>query len=129
MRELRQDFGTSLLLITHDLGVIAESVEEVIVMYAGRVVEQAEVVELFHHPLHPYTRGLMHSVPALAASAARKRLTAIPGVVPSLFRLPAGCKFSDRCIEAFDRCRVEPALFRPGHGHAVRCWLHAGGGT
>ena len=123
MRQLQKESGVSVLLITHDLGVVAEMAQQVLVMYAGRVVEKASVMDLFDRPLHPYTRGLMHSIPALALADGRKRLAAIPGVVPSLYELPSGCKFSDRCPKVFDRCGSEPDLTEI-NGHQVRCWLY-----
>ncbi|MBC7359020.1 MAG: ABC transporter ATP-binding protein [Desulfacinum sp.] len=123
MEELSRTTGTAILLITHDLGVVAETAEHVVVMYAGRVVEEAPVRELFHDPLHPYTRGLMRSIPSMSDDE-RRRLEAIPGVVPSLLALPVGCKFNDRCRHAFDRCLAEePPLTTPKDGHSVRCWL------
>ena len=133
MDQLRAELGTAIMLITHDLGVVAETAERVIVMYAGRIVEEAEVGDLFRAPLHPYTRGLMRSIPGVpsgdeeAGSGERPsgRLEAIPGVVPSLLALPQGCKFRDRCRHAFDRCALEePPLLSPPGGHPVRCWLH-----
>ncbi|MHC1743017.1 MAG: ABC transporter ATP-binding protein [Syntrophobacteraceae bacterium] len=125
LQEMRESTGTSILLITHDLGVVAETAEEVVVMYAGRVVESAPVRDLFESPLHPYTQGLMHSIPARRASDAARRLDPIPGVVPSLLDLPPGCKFNTRCSYAFDRCFVdpEPPLFVPAPNRGVRCWL------
>ncbi|SMC22826.1 peptide/nickel transport system ATP-binding protein [Desulfacinum hydrothermale DSM 13146] len=123
MDELSRTTGTAILLITHDLGVVAETAQHVVVMYAGRVVEEAPVKQLFHDPLHPYTRGLMRSIPSMSDDQ-RRRLEAIPGVVPSLLALPVGCKFNDRCRHAFDRCRAEePPLTAPKDGHSVRCWL------
>jgi oligopeptide/dipeptide ABC transporter ATP-binding protein len=124
MRQLQEGSEVSILLITHDLAVIAEMAQQVIVMYAGRIVEEAEVMELFEKPLHPYTQGLMQSIPGLALQRGQKRLHAIPGVVPSLFALPVGCKFSDRCPYVFDKCVVEPGLLLPKGGHPVRCWLY-----
>ncbi len=127
MRELSRSTGTSVLLITHDLGVVAETAEQVVVMYAGRIVEEADVKSLFNSPLHPYTRGLMRSIPGETAQT-RARLEAIPGVVPSLLGLPIGCKFNDRCRHAFDRCfEEEPWLILPKEGHPVRCWLYEEG--
>jgi peptide/nickel transport system ATP-binding protein len=125
MQQLKETSGASILLITHDLGVIAELVEQVIVMYAGRVVEQAGVIDLFDQPLHPYTQGLMGSIPSVAAQLGHAHLAAIPGVVPNLLALPAGCKFSDRCPSVFERCQVEPDLLRHGAERLVRCWLYA----
>ncbi|MEN6441777.1 MAG: ABC transporter ATP-binding protein [Syntrophobacter sp.] len=122
---LRQSHGMSVLLITHDLAVIAEMAEQVLVMYTGRVVEHANVRDLFKNPLHPYTQGLMRSIPGQAAGDGKKRLEAIAGVVPSLLALPPGCKFNTRCQYAFDRCfREEPPLTAPADGHPVRCWLY-----
>ncbi len=124
MDNLRDNTGAAILLITHDLGVVAETAEHVVVMYAGRVVEEAEVKDLFNDPLHPYTRGLMRSIPGTSAETDRSRLEAIPGVVPSLLNLPRGCKFNERCRHAFDRClEAEPGLLAPKTGHLVRCWL------
>jgi peptide/nickel transport system ATP-binding protein/oligopeptide transport system ATP-binding protein len=126
MTDLRDRLDTSIMLITHDLGVIAEMAEQVVVMYAGRVVEEAGVKELFKNPGHPYTQGLLRSIPGLAAQEDRDRLETIPGVVPNLTRLPPGCKFNDRCPHAFDRCFVEePALLDAGRAHRARCWLRA----
>ncbi len=122
---LRRTHGMAILLITHDLGVIAEVAEEVLVMYTGRVVEHAAVKDLFENPLHPYTQGLMRSVPGRNSGEGKRRLEAIPGVVPSLLNLPAGCKFNTRCPYSFDRCfREEPELLTPPGGHPVRCWLY-----
>lgn len=123
--ELRQTQGMAILLITHDLGVIAELAEQVLVMYTGRVVEQAPVKELFRNPLHPYTQGLLRSMPGQAGGKGKRRLEAIAGVVPSLLALPVGCKFNTRCPYSFDRCfREEPRLLTPAGGHPVRCWLY-----
>lgn len=125
MEQLSATTGTAVLLITHDLGVVAETAQQVVVMYAGRVVEAAPVRELFHAPLHPYTRGLMRSIPSLAGDDARRRLETIPGMVPSLVALPPGCKFHDRCRHAFPPCfEREPELATPAGGHPVRCWLY-----
>lgn len=126
LQDLRESTRTSILLITHDLGVIAETAEKVVVMYAGRVVEEADVMDLFSNPLHPYTQGLMRSIPARTAGASGGRLEAIPGVVPSLLHLPPGCRFNTRCPYSFDRCfhEVEPELVRPAGGHSVRCLLY-----
>lgn len=122
---LRETHGMAVLLITHDLGVIAEMAEEVLVMYTGRVVEHAGVKELFEDPLHPYTQGLMRSIPGRVIGEDRSRLEPIPGVVPSLLALPPGCKFNTRCPWSFDRCfREEPDLVAPAGGHPVRCWLY-----
>jgi len=123
--DLRQTHGMAILLITHDLGVIAEMAEQVLVMYTGRVVEHASVKELFENPLHPYTQGLMRSIPGRVIGEDRSRLEPIPGVVPSLLALPPGCKFNTRCPWSFDRCfREEPELLASAGAHPVRCWLY-----
>jgi len=120
-----------LVLISHDLGVIAEVADRVLVMYAGRVVEEADTKTLFANPAHPYTRGLLASLPgARAGHAERERLVAIPGAVPALTELPPGCKSRPRCADAFDRCEgPEPPLVRIEPGHKVRCYLHPGEGA
>ncbi len=124
LRDLKERTKAAVLLITHDLGVIAELAEHVAVMYTGRIVEESTVGELFKNPLHPYTQGLMRSIPA-RSSEPKKRLEAIPGVVPSLLDLPPGCKFNTRCPYVFDRClHEEPGLLHPESGHPVRCWLY-----
>jgi oligopeptide/dipeptide ABC transporter ATP-binding protein len=127
MRNLRENIGTAIILITHDLGVVAEMCERVAVMYAGRIVEEAAAAPLFEKPLHPYTQGLIGSIPILGKL--KERLEVIPGSVPNLVNLPPGCKFASRC-----RARTEYALsictekepdlieFRPNH--TVRCWLY-----
>lgn len=121
LREFR-DKGTSLILITHDLSVVAQTADRVVVMYAGRVMEMAGVKELFGDPLHPYTRGLLGSIPRLGTG--KTRLSAIPGTVPSPFAHPQGCKFHPRCPEKFDRCLEEPPEFAPDGARRVRCWLY-----
>jgi peptide/nickel transport system ATP-binding protein len=124
MRELQAKTGTAILLITHDLGVVAEMAQRVVVMYAGRKVEEAPVGELFAHPRHPYTRGLMNSMPRLGSSlGARQRLQEIPGMVPSLREPLAGCAFAARCAYAVEACRTGAPPFDPkAPGHAVACW-------
>lgn len=126
MNALTAELETSNLLITHDLGVVFEMAQWVAVMYAGQVVEYAAVGDLFGLPLHPYTVGLMESIPQIDKSApADKKLKTIPGMVPNLFELPDGCSFQDRCSRVFDRCRrEEPILIDKGSDHLVRCWLH-----
>jgi peptide/nickel transport system ATP-binding protein len=120
LRALRERHGMALLLITHDLGVVAEQADEVAIMYAGRIVEHAPVRELFHRPLHPYTRALLRSMPRLGEH--RTRLDAIPGQVPDLARLPSGCAFRDRCPDAIPACAgVRPALASHGAEHEVAC--------
>ena len=127
MTELQQSLGTAIMLITHDMGVIAEHADRVVVMYAGRKVEEAPVEEIFANPLHPYTHGLLRSVPRLDLSStedtARRRLSEIPGTVPPLDQLPAGCAFSPRCGFATDICRREyPPLEAKSPGHFATCW-------
>ena len=115
MNKLKEDFGASILLITHDLGVIADMAQSVAVMYAGKIVEYADVVELFTMPKHPYTVDEL--VPE------DRMLRTIPGIVPSLLDLPAGCSFQERCSQGFDLCgKKDPPLIEVGHGHLVRCW-------
>jgi len=127
MASLRHKLGTAMILITHDLGVVAETADRVIVMYAGRKVEEATVEELFAQPLHPYTRGLMRSIPRLAlmrhGTASAGRLQEIPGTVPALSALPAGCAFAPRCAFASDICRREyPRYEEKRAGHRAACW-------
>ena len=126
MNDLKKDIGAAIMLITHDLGVVAEMAQRVVVMYTGQVVEQAGVEELFARPKHPYTIGLMSSIPNLGRPVPEDRmLPTIPGVVPSLLDLPEGCNFSKRCPQTMDRCRQEaPPLFELDGGHLSRCWLH-----
>ena len=122
MRELKTRTGAAILLITHDLGVVAEMAERVVVMYAGRKVEEAPVEALFSRPLHPYTRGLLGSIPRLE-DVDKKRLVEIPGMVPSLKEEIRGCTFAPRCPLATERCRAEyPALEEKDKGHWVACW-------
>jgi peptide/nickel transport system ATP-binding protein len=126
--DLQKELGTGLILITHDLGVVAQTAQRVIVMYAGKKVEEASVEALFETPRHPYTRGLMASMPAVITLGAKTdaRLTEIPGMVPSLTNLPPGCAFAPRCTMAIDRCRVEyPPLEAFGENHLAACWRAA----
>ena len=121
MHELQQASGTAIVLITHDLGVVAEVADDVVVMYAGRIVERAPVQQLFTMPQHPYTVGLLGSMPRLHGSATR--LAAIAGQVPSPLQRPAGCAFADRCPFADARCRAEAPPWRAvGDGHHAACW-------
>jgi len=126
MRELKAKTGAAIVLITHDLGVVAEMAQRVVVMYAGRKVEEAPVERLFARPLHPYTKGLLGSIPRLAEAAAgdaRKRLAEIPGMVPSLTEQVPGCLFAPRCPHATARCAAEyPPLEEKAAGHWVACW-------
>jgi peptide/nickel transport system ATP-binding protein len=124
--DLRKKTGMAVMLITHDLGLVAEFAEHVVVMYAGRVVESAAVKDLFRKPEHPYTRGLLRSVPSYADNARRARLPTIPGVVPDLRKLPPGCRFRDRCDVAIERCaKEEPTLDKRADGRLVRCHVEA----
>ena len=124
--ELRQKLGTAIVLITHDMGIIAENAERVVVMYAGRKVEEAEVRALFHAPAHPYTRGLLTSIPRLdtaEAAGERTRLNEIEGIVPSLAALPRGCAFAPRCAYATGECHdARPPLEEKRSGHWAACW-------
>jgi peptide/nickel transport system ATP-binding protein len=124
--DLQARLGTAVVLITHDLGVIAETVQRVVVMYAGRKVEEATVDELFERPLHPYTRGLLAAVPKLGAASAgagRQRLQEIEGLVPALDHLPRGCPFAPRCPRATDHCwALAPPLEEKRPEHWAACW-------
>jgi len=118
---IQAEMGMAMVLVTHDLGLIAERAQDVAVMYAGRIVEQAETKELFANPQHPYTRGLMASVPR-PGEEGRTRLRTIAGTVPRLHELPAGCKFAPRCDIKTERCEVDSELVEVRPGHLVRCW-------
>jgi len=127
MRELQETLGTAIILITHDMGVVAENADRVVVMYAGRKVEEARADELFDHPGHPYTRGLLGSIPNLDAAASirasHSRLTEIKGMVPSLANLPKGCSFAPRCGHATEQCHATfPPLEQHRPGHFIACW-------
>jgi oligopeptide/dipeptide ABC transporter ATP-binding protein len=123
LRDMKQQFDLSLLLITHDLGVVAETADRVAVMYTGRIVEEGLVRDVFRNPLHPYTRGLMASIPGGEAGT---RLRAIEGAVPSLAALPPGCTFAPRCPNRMDICTTAvPALVDIEPGHQARCYLHS----
>lgn len=131
IREMRSRLSTAVILITHDLGIIAEMADRVAVMYAGRIVEQADVNDLFAYPLHPYTQGLIGSIPILGRVA--ERLDVIPGSVPNLVNLPPGCQFAPRCRMreryGLEICtRKEPELVEVRPGHDVRCWLYVSEG-
>ena len=123
---LKKDFGAAVILITHDLGIIAETAQRVIVIYAGRVAEEAETKDLFLNPQHPYTQELLKSIPKIESSTKKedRYLHEIKGVVPSIFQLPSGCKFHPRCPYVMDICKIqEPDLLKNGKGHVARCWL------
>ncbi len=128
---LKERLGSGIVFITHDLRVVAQIAQQVCVMYAGVVVERASTRDLLREPLHPYTIGLMASVPGARPRGALRRLPAIPGTVPSLAKLPAGCRFRNRCPKAFGLCaEAEPPLVAPSEGdpaREVRCWLHVEG--
>jgi peptide/nickel transport system ATP-binding protein len=129
MEEIRDKLKTAIILITHDLGVVAEMCDRVLVMYAGRKVEEADVIEIFERPQHPYTRGLMRSVPRIRGDEAPQegaRLSEIPGIVPALTDLPPGCTFAARCPFVQDRCRAEyPPLEEKKADHLAACWESA----
>lgn len=126
MKQLQEKRGTAILLITHNLGVVAEICDYVYVMYAGKVVEQADVFTLFREPLHPYTSGLIRSIPKVhEQEGGGQRLYTIKGMVPNLLHMPEGCAFCPRCEHATERCRLEkPELYDRGDGHRVRCFLY-----
>lgn len=125
MKGISKDLGTSILLITHDLGVVAEMCDRVAVMYAGQIVEQGSVDDIFFNPQHPYTRGLLNAIPKIDAEQ-KQRLQPIEGNVPPITRMPKGCRFSPRCMHASDRCRAQqPGFFQVEHPeHLSRCWLN-----
>ncbi len=126
LNELQQEFGMSILMITHDLGVIAGISDQVMVLYGGRICELAPVDALFHRPRHPYTRGLLNSVPRLNRNGS-ERLQAIPGNPPNLLQLPPGCAFADRCSERLEQCATDqPGLVEAEPGHRVACHLEPG---
>ena len=127
MREIQEKTGTAIVLITHDMGVVAENADRVVVMYAGKKVEESDAEDLFEAPCHPYTRGLLTSIPRLDASAesevGARELNEIPGIVPSLLDLPQGCLFAPRCPFATGRCRESgPPLEEKRPGHWAACW-------
>jgi peptide/nickel transport system ATP-binding protein len=132
LKELQEKTGTTIILITHDMGAIAEMADRVMVMYAGRAVEEGTDEEILAHPKHPYTRGLISCVPHMAEKPTQERavLTVIPGVVPALIDLGSGCVFAPRCQHATDLCRREmPRSISVGGGHRVTCWLYEEGDT
>jgi peptide/nickel transport system ATP-binding protein len=123
LKRLCRDNGTAVMLVTHDMGVIAETADRVAVMYAGRIVEIGPVQEVIHNPQHPYTSGLMASIPALGQEV--ERLSQIEGSMPRLNAIPAGCAFNPRCPRVFDRCKVERPVLLPAGKAMAACWLHA----
>ena len=126
MDKLKDETGAAILFITHDLGVIAEMAQHVAVMYAGKRVEFADVNTLFSNPKHPYTFGLLESIPTTGKKTSDGKLNTISGTVPSLFSLPSGCLFSDRCPDVFDDCRrIEPQMYNVGKNHIARCLKYA----
>ena len=122
LRKLQQESGISILLITHDLGVVAETADRVLVMYCGKIVEEGTVEDIFENPLHPYTKGLMACIPALHGPS-KEQLDAIPGVVPNPLDLPTGCNFVTRCEYATEKCgQTSPTLLQSQSGNRVSCW-------
>ena len=129
MLQLKEDFNAAIILITHDLGVIAEIAQRVVVMYAGKVVEEGQTITIFEEPKHPYTQGLLKSIPKLGERSrhGRERLKEIEGIVPSLYELPPGCSFYPRCPQRMALCQEHvPELIDTGGNHRVSCWLHSG---
>ena len=122
LKRLCRDHGTAVMLITHDMGVIAETADRVAVMYAGRIVEIGPVAQVIHRPRHPYTVGLMGSIPSITSN--RERLMQIDGAMPRLTEIPSGCAFHPRCAQAFDRCRHERPQLAAVGGSEAACWLH-----
>jgi peptide/nickel transport system ATP-binding protein len=122
MNNLKKEIGTSIIFITHDLGVVAEVCDYVAVMYCGRIVEKGDVYSIFANTVHPYTKGLLASIPKLGDHSVE--LTTIPGNVPNPKYMPKGCKFAPRCAYAFDKCQEEePDFYDLGNGHLCKCWL------
>ena len=124
MKDLQAESGSSIMLVTHDLGVVGEMADEVVVMYMGKIVEHAAVQPLFYEPLHPYTRGLLRSIPLIGRSG-KRWLTPIEGSLPDPYELPQGCRFQTRCPQRMDMCREEPPWQAVTDGHGVLCWLYA----
>ena len=120
--DMKKKMNGSIMLITHDLGVVARVASRVAVMYAGQLVENSNILETFKEPLHPYTQGLLTSVPKLGC---REELTPIPGNVPALSNLPSGCRFHPRCKFAFDKCKKQEPQLINKNGREIRCWLHS----
>jgi oligopeptide/dipeptide ABC transporter ATP-binding protein len=127
MRRLRREYNTSIIFITHDLGVVAENADNIIVMYAGQIIEKTDVFTLFQNPLHPYTQGLLNSIPTIdeLSLKTRQHLETIPGIVPTLVELPSGCRFRERCDHAFHPCSQNcPPLYEVEQGHFTACYLY-----
>ncbi|UCG07196.1 MAG: ABC transporter ATP-binding protein, partial [Desulfobacterales bacterium] len=127
MLQLKEDYDTAIMMITHDLGVIAEIALRIVIMYAGKVVEEGHKTTIFEDPKHPYTRGLLQSIPKLGERSkfGRQRLKEVSGVVPSLYELPSGCSFYPRCPKSLTVCKENPPkMIDTGGGHLVRCWLY-----
>ena len=124
LMSLQEKHGMSIIMITHNLGVVAEVADDVLVIYAGHVIEENSVDGLFRTPLHPYTKGLLASVPKLTDKEMSARLPTIPGSVPDLISLPSGCRFADRCSDRFELCERMPDMVDVGGGHRVRCWKY-----
>lgn len=123
MRELKEKINSSIMLITHNLGVVAETCDRIVVMYAGKVVEEGDVESIFENPLHPYTKGLLDSIPSLDVK--QKKLESIPGIVPNPLNMPKGCRFSPRCSKVMDICKKkEPDTFVIGEERKVSCFLY-----
>ncbi len=129
LADLQRDLGMSVLLITHDLGVVAEHAHDVLVMYAGKIVERASTRQLLTNPLHPYTRGLLQSVPSYPDNRGKARLATIPGTVPELAKLPPGCRFSDRCPQVEDDCRLAQPALLPFPGERSAACIHVDAGA
>lgn len=125
MNKLKEEMGTAIIMITHNLGVIAEMSKRVVVMYSGKIVEVGSVDDIFYHPHHPYTKGLLETIPRVDQDIRPgKKLSEIPGMIPSLYALPEGCHFHPRCACVMDICRrEEPELKEIGDQHICRCWL------
>lgn len=126
LNDMRKKFNMAVLLITHDLGVVSETADRVVVMYCGKVMENARVEDIFENPLHPYTNGLLKSIPRLEDDL-REPLYMIKGMVPNPLKMPSGCPFSDRCVKCMDRCRQEMPELVDLDGHMVRCFLYLAG--
>jgi len=127
MNELKDKFSTATIIITHDLGVIAEMCDRVLVMYAGQIVERGDIFDIFDEPMHPYTKGLINSIPKIEISKKdQKKLSVINGYVPHPSNFPSGCRFRPRCPMAFEKCLEKPPMIESEGHHSVRCWLFDG---